>query len=948
MMNSGGFSTSSFFSEDVCYSNEVGARRMDHMNGYLGLKSDGTSPLETRVPPDSSMTNTFTLPNNYVIPNQNINMSLGKRIVGAERSVSRSLPNADHDVGARNSSNRDSAPYLFEGDKVNFLGAQHENGLFSSSLSDLISRNQRLSSSNAAYAHSVAANGTVDSRYVEEEEALESLEELEAKTIGNLLPDDDDLLSSVTDGLNKIILQNNGEDAEDLDLFSSVGGLELGEDAFPQRTNQLTSSNGERPSRMLFVGNVSHDVDDSELQRLFEQYGDIQTMYTAGEQRGFVVILYYDVRSACNAMNALQNKLLMGRKLDVHFSVPKENRPEKGVNQSTVLVFNLNSKVSNGELREIFSAYGEVKEIRDAPQLPHHKFIEFYDVRAAEAALRAMNATNIAGKNIKVEPLRPGLHLQQRSSSTRFSGSLSLGETPLGSDNRTMLSSVTTNGTHINPILDIVVRPAALSSASNSLPSQARVEPVSRPGITKPTHIPNLLKYELPGIPNLHPHSLPEYHDGLANGLPYGSANNIASNISPRLSQMIDTQQFRRVNSNGLAIEMTDAFCSPGNGSGPPRRHYMWSNSPQPQQPQAVMWPNSPSFVNGIGAIPRAPSHMLNGIVPLNDHQVGSAPSVNQSIWDRRHATYAADSPDASAVFHPGSLGNMNLRLSSNLPPHPIEFVPHNMYPCTGGSYSDMPVPSKNIAMHPHNPRPVIFPTTAAAAAAAAAARGQMHHPMMGSLDSPNERTRNRRNESSSAQGENKKQFELDVERIVRGEDKRTTLMIKNIPNKYTSKMLLAAIDERHKGTYDFIYLPIDFKNKCNVGYAFINMIDPSLIVSFYETFNGKKWEKFNSEKVASLAYARIQGRAALIAHFQNSSLMNEDKRCRPILFHTDGPNAGDQVPFPMGTHIRPRPGKIRANTSEENHNNIAPQNALTGEDYSNGDSSSSSGKDSD
>ncbi|RWW72206.1 hypothetical protein BHE74_00020002 [Ensete ventricosum] len=62
------------------------------------------------------------------------------------------------------------------------------------------------------------------------------------------------------------------------------------------------------------------------------------------------------------------------------------------------------------------------------------------------------------------------------------------------------------------------------------------------------------------------------------------------------------------------------------------------------------------------------------------------------------------------------------------------------------------------------------------------------------------------------------------------------------------------------------------------------------------QSFNGKKWEKFNSEKVASLAYARIQGKAALIAHFQNSSLMNEDKRCRPILFHTDGPNAGDQV----------------------------------------------------
>lgn len=58
--------------------------------------------------------------------------------------------------------------------------------------------------------------------------------------------------------------------------------------------------------------------------------------------------------------------------------------------------------------------------------------------------------------------------------------------------------------------------------------------------------------------------------------------------------------------------------------------------------------------------------------------------------------------------------------------------------------------------------------------------------PMMGgSFDSPNERSRNRRNEGNSSQPDNKKQFELDLERILRGDDKRTTLMIKNIPNKY-------------------------------------------------------------------------------------------------------------------------------------------------------------------
>jgi protein phosphatase 1 regulatory subunit 42 len=127
--------------------------------------------------------------------------------------------------------------------------------------------------------------------------------------------------------------------------------------------------------------------------------------------------------------------------------------------------------------------------------------------------------------------------------------------------------------------------------------------------------------------------------------------------------------------------------------------------------------------------------------------------------------------------------------------------------------------------------------------------------------------------------------FNLDLERVARGEDLRTTLMIKNIPNKYTQKMLLATIDDAFRGSYDFFYLPIDFKNKCNMGYAFINMVRPAGIIPLVERFDKKKWEKFNSEKICAIAYARIQGKAALISHFQNSSLMHEDKHCRPIIF---------------------------------------------------------------
>jgi hypothetical protein len=34
---------------------------------------------------------------------------------------------------------------------------------------------------------------------------------------------------------------------------------------------------------------------------------------------------------------------------------------------------------------------------------------------------------------------------------------------------------------------------------------------------------------------------------------------------------------------------------------------------------------------------------------------------------------------------------------------------------------------------------------------------------------------------------------------------------------------------------------------------------------------------------------------------------MHEDKRCRPVLFQTSGPEAGEQEPFPVGPNVRPR-----------------------------------------
>lgn len=115
------------------------------------------------------------------------------------------------------------------------------------------------------------------------------------------------------------------------------------------------------------------------------------------------------------------------------------------------------------------------------------------------------------------------------------------------------------------------------------------------------------------------------------------------------------------------------------------------------------------------------------------------------------------------------------------------------------------------------------------------------------------------------------KYYEIDFVRIQERQDVRTTCMIRNIPNKYNQQMLIDLIDETHRGEYNFIYLRMDFKNKCNVGYAFINFINPLSIISFGRRMIGLKWPHFNSDKICHLTYARIQGLSDLMDKFRYS-----------------------------------------------------------------------------
>lgn len=124
---------------------------------------------------------------------------------------------------------------------------------------------------------------------------------------------------------------------------------------------------------------------------------------------------------------------------------------------------------------------------------------------------------------------------------------------------------------------------------------------------------------------------------------------------------------------------------------------------------------------------------------------------------------------------------------------------------------------------------------------------------------------------------------------IIKQRDPRTTIMIRNIPNKYTLKTILEEINSKFAGKYDLFYLPIDFKNGCNLGYAFINFTNSFHVLYFYEQFRGKKWNRFNSDKLCELAYAKFQGKKQLVEHFERGYVMKyETDEKKPLILNTE------------------------------------------------------------
>ena len=122
----------------------------------------------------------------------------------------------------------------------------------------------------------------------------------------------------------------------------------------------------------------------------------------------------------------------------------------------------------------------------------------------------------------------------------------------------------------------------------------------------------------------------------------------------------------------------------------------------------------------------------------------------------------------------------------------------------------------------------------------------------------------------------------LIIDKVISCEDTRTTIMIKNIPNKFNRELLLEIIDQHFKGTYDTFVLPTDVNKYKNFGYSFINFTSSYYIPYFYFIFNKKKWAGTNSKKVCELTYSKVQGKNDLSNHYP-SKIIYDNKESKMV-----------------------------------------------------------------
>ncbi|KAG9913686.1 RNA-binding domain-containing protein, partial [Aureobasidium melanogenum] len=188
------------------------------------------------------------------------------------------------------------------------------------------------------------------------------------------------------------------------------------------------------PSKVLFVGGLSWNVDEDWLSKEFEEFSPVSvrviTHADSGRSKGFSYVEFADVDAATQALNAKHGTDLDGRTLKCDFSTPRDNSnrsydknqvgaranafgdKQQSTPSTTLFVGNVSFNTTTDSLTGYFSEYGSINSIR----LPTDRetgapkgfgYVEFGSVEEAKAALEGLNGADVDGRNIRLDFAAP-------------------------------------------------------------------------------------------------------------------------------------------------------------------------------------------------------------------------------------------------------------------------------------------------------------------------------------------------------------------------------------------------------------------------------------------------------------------------------------------------------------------------------------------------------------
>eukprot|EP00009_Paramoeba_aestuarina_P017233 CAMPEP_0201538270 /NCGR_PEP_ID=MMETSP0161_2-20130828/67140_1 /ASSEMBLY_ACC=CAM_ASM_000251 /TAXON_ID=180227 /ORGANISM="Neoparamoeba aestuarina, Strain SoJaBio B1-5/56/2" /LENGTH=279 /DNA_ID=CAMNT_0047945021 /DNA_START=33 /DNA_END=869 /DNA_ORIENTATION=- len=163
----------------------------------------------------------------------------------------------------------------------------------------------------------------------------------------------------------------------------------------------LTSSSGANSDmgRNLIVNYIPPSFSEADLSSLFSPYGELESckiVHDQGRSLGYGFVKFINVDNATNAISGLNGTPVMNKVLKVSVAKPSST-PGKGAN---LYVSNLEPHTNEDVMREIFSPYGTILEVKALMDYKTNQckgvgFVRMHSKDEALAVIRNLNNQSV-------------------------------------------------------------------------------------------------------------------------------------------------------------------------------------------------------------------------------------------------------------------------------------------------------------------------------------------------------------------------------------------------------------------------------------------------------------------------------------------------------------------------------------------------------------------------